>query len=140
MIPTLSQIAPPTPSAENVWLVVVTLITAGSSLATIGLWWQGRQRQDAAGNLTSLSPAEAAIVKPDFDKHLDSNRREFDRIWATVRDENTAIRHEITEAVQHSQEMLMDKLEKNRRELSDKLDTIPSRIIADLSNAKELLD
>jgi hypothetical protein len=35
--------------------------------------------------------------------------------------------------------MLMDKVEKNRRELSDKLDHIPSRIIADLNNAKGLL-
>jgi hypothetical protein len=34
--------------------------------------------------------------------------------------------------------MLMDQLEKNRREPSDKLDHIPNRIIADLNNAKGL--
>ena len=68
-----------------------------------------------------------------------SNRWEFDKIWAPGRDENAAIRHEIATAVQHSQEMLMDKLEKNRCELSNKLDHIPNRIIADLNNAKGLL-
>lgn len=37
------------------------------------------------------------------------------------------------------QERLRDKLEKNRRELSDKLDHSPDRIIAGLNNAKGLL-
>lgn len=87
----------------------------------------------------SVELVENLVTKTDFNNRLESNRREFDKIWATGRDENTAIRHGIAAAVQHSQEMLMDKLEKNRRELSDKLDHIPNRIIADLNNAKGLL-
>jgi hypothetical protein len=131
-----------TPNINTVWLVVISLITTGSSMATIGLWWQGRRRQEVQvnGDRISVELTENPVTRTDFHNHLDSSRREIDKIWATVRDENTAIRHEITEAVQHSQEMLMDKLEQNRRELSDKLDHMPSRIIADLSNAKELLE
>jgi hypothetical protein len=98
-------------------------------LATIGIWWQGHRRQEVqvTDEHISVKLVENLVTRMDFNNHLESNRREFDKIGPAGRDENTAIRHEIAAAVQHSQEMLMDKLEKNRRELSDKLDHIPSR-------------
>jgi len=46
---------------------------------------------------------------------------------ATMRDENTAIRREITDAVQHSQEMLMGQLEKNRANYQTSSTTFPAR-------------
>jgi DNA transposition AAA+ family ATPase len=58
---------------------------------------------------------ENLVTRTDFNNHLESNRRKFDKIWATGRAENTAVRHEIATALQHSQEMLMDKLEKTAR-------------------------
>jgi predicted DNA-binding protein (MmcQ/YjbR family) len=139
MTPILAQ---EIPDINTVWLVVISLITTGSSMATIGLWWQGRRRQEVqvTGDRISVELTEDPVTRTDFHKHLDASRHELDKVWTTMRDENTAIRHEITEAVQHSQEMLMDKLEKNRRELSDKLDHMPGRIIADLGNARGLLE
>jgi hypothetical protein len=138
MIPLFAQAGPPIPSAETVWLAVISLVTVCSGLATIGIWWQGRGQPPSPPAPAEIQPA--VITRADFVDHVESSRRELDEIRATGRAENTAIRHEITEAVQHSQEMLMDKLEKNRLELSAKLDRMPSRIITDLNNAKHLLE
>jgi hypothetical protein len=100
-----------------------------------GFFWAGHTDEHI-----SVKLVENFVTRTGLNNHPRiSNRWEFDKIWAPGRDENAAIRHEIATAVQHSQEMLMDKLEKNRCELSNKLDHIPSRIIADLNNAKGLL-
>jgi hypothetical protein len=77
---------------------------------------------------------ETLASKSDVQALAKSTRKEFDDLWFTVRNENTAIRKEITSAVSHSQEVVMDKLENNRVELSEKLDNMPDRVIATLKN------
>jgi len=79
------------------------------------------------GDHISVELAEAPVAKGDFDKHLDSSRHELDKIWATMRDENTAIRREITDAVQHSQEMLMASLKKTGANYQTSSTTFPAR-------------
>ena len=88
---------------------------------------------------------ESLVTKDDFKTNNDDVRRalkasdqkferEIQSLWSTLRSENTAIRREITDAVRHSEELVMDKLESNREELGGKLDGMPDRVIATLKN------
>ena len=77
---------------------------------------------------------ESLASKDELSALAKASRKEFDDLWFTVRSENTAIRKEITGAVTHSQEVVMEKLEKNRVELGGQLQNMPGEIIATLRN------
>ena len=122
-------------SAGEIWMIA---LTAGMlAVMAIGTFWKKTDVQ--VQQPLDVQLAEARVSQDDFNAHKERVDKELSLLWTTVRTENTAIRREITDAVSHSQEVLMEKLENNRVELAGRLDHLPSRVIADLRNAKGLM-
>jgi len=120
----------------EIWMLVFNAIMAAGTVASVAI---ARSALNGKQRVKLDQPLDVQLVeqftnKQEFNGAQKMARKEFDDIWATVRFENTAIRREITAAVQHTQETLMEKLEDNRRELSNQITAMPDRVISTLKN------
>jgi hypothetical protein len=79
---------------------------------------------------------ESFVGKTDFQNHAADNKREFDAIRTELREDR---RNNEVHASQRSAGVYK-RIEAVQTELSKKMDDMPSRIIADLRNAKGLLE
>ena len=125
MTPILADI-----SQGEIWMIALNAVLALAAIVGIFL----KKQEIAVQQPLDVQIIETLVSKEDFGEHKQHMDRELNALWNTVRAENTAIRREITDAVTHSQEIVMDKLESNRIELASKLDGISDRVIATLKN------
>jgi len=140
MIPMLADAA--TPSANTVWLVLISLVMVASGLAQVGSWWQGRQRKSTT---IDGQPVEVKVTeemhkefasKKEFEEFTAKAERQRTELWVTLRAENLRLDNNVTvvrenvAALAKSTELQNEHLAK----MDDKLDAMPDRVIATLRN------
>jgi hypothetical protein len=86
-------LAQATPSAQTTFLVLISIVSISSGLATVGLWWQGRHREIEPQPLqiTKVSPPANSQLcdsrHAEISRRLDEHDREIDLLWRTTRSE-----------------------------------------------------
>lgn len=105
----------------------------GVVVAITGLFKKSEVKVEQPLNVQLL---ESFTSKKDFDAHASDNKREFEAIRSELRED----RHNNEVHASQRSAGIYKRIEAVREELSGKMDKMPSRIIADLRNAKGLLE
>lgn len=122
-------------SGLEIGALICSLIFGGVGMLVgiTGLFKKQDVKVDQPLNVQLL---ESFTTKKDFDSHAADNKREFEAIRTELREDRK--NNEIHASARSKS--IYDKIDDVREELSDKIDAMPSRIVADLRNAKGLLE
>jgi len=122
------------------WTLVATLVMAA---ATAGMWWDAKRSRPT---LITPQPLEVRDAPPD-NGELNQNLKQLDhrvhslenwreQLIKKLDDDKT----DLMAAGEDRARRIYRHVDEVRSELSGKIEGMPSRIIADLRNAKELLE
>ena len=122
------------------WTLVATLVMAA---ATAGMWWDAKRSRPT---LISPQPLEVRNAPPD-NGELNQSLRQLDQRLHTLEawreqllQKLDADKTDLMAAGEDRARRIYRHVDEVRLELSGKIEGMPSRIIADLRNAKELLE
>lgn len=123
---------------SNNWIlgctIVGTLTSVGALLVAVVAI--NKKQEVKVDQPLDVQLVENFVGKSEFDSHEKENRREFEALRNDLREDR---RNNEVHASQRSK-TIFDEIKSVRMELSAKIDSMPSRIIADLRNSKGLLD
>ena len=133
MTPLLADIT----SAEA-WILGCTIVGAltGVGALVVAIAAMNKKQEVSVDQPLNVQLLESFVTKSEFANHAADNKRDVDSIRVELREDR---RNNEVHASQRSAG-IYKKIDEVRSELSEKIDAMPSRIVADLRNAKGLLE
>ena len=122
------------------WSLVATIVMA---VATAGMWWDARRSRPT---IITPQPLQVRVAAPG-NGELNENLRQLDHRVRSLEDWRDQLikkldddKTDLMAAGEDRARRIYRHVDEVRSELSGKIESMPSRIIADLRNAKELLE
>lgn len=119
------------------WSLVATLVTA---VATAGMWWEARRPRGVVDPSSAREPgASRREVKQNL-KQLEHRVRALEDWRAQLIKKLDDDKTDLMTAGEERARRIYRHVDEVRSELSGKIEGMPGRIIADLRNARDLLE
>ena len=125
-------------SAAEGWILGCTIVGAicGLGALVVAIVTINKKQDVKLDQPLSIQLLESFVAKSEFTAHVNDNKQDLERIRA----EQKKDRQEMDVHGSMERKSIYNEIGLVRKELSQKIDAMPSRIVADLRNAKGLLE
>ena len=120
------------------WILGCTIVGAltGVGALVVAIAAMNKKQEVKVDQPLNVQLLESFVTKSEFTSHTADNKNDLDSIRAELRED----RRNNEQHASARSAGIYRKIDEVRSELSEKIDAMPSRIVADLRNAKGLLE